>query len=531
MSNSDLPRQAMPTRDPAARARDFGEVATGYDRETALREASRCLRCARPRCVEGCPVRVDIPRFIAALREEGEARAFEVLARQTSLPAVCGRVCPQETQCERSCVRGARGEAVAIGNLERYVADCHREEEKRKRQGAGASASQNSTDEERRGRDSGCGGCGALPTTQNRDSSEACGGEASPASPRSPLEDSALWGHCGGMAVVGSGPAGLSCAGELAARGHRVTVFEALHLPGGVLRYGIPAFRLPKDILEEELAALRARGVSFLCNAIIGKTYTLGELRQEYDAVFLGCGAGLPRFMDIPGEGLVGVYSANEFLTRVNLMGAYRPGAATPVEVGERTFVVGGGNVAMDAARTALRLGAREVTVLYRRSERELPARREEVRHAREEGVAFRFLCAPTRIVGYECESDPRDKRAGRVAAVECAAMTLGEPDERGRRSPRVLPGGEFTLAADTVIMAIGTSPNPLLAAESAGLATSSRGGIVADERGGTSLPGVFAGGDAVTGSATVISAMGAGKRAAAAMDEWARNVSRQGGA
>lgn len=458
MPNLCAKRTPMPVRDPMERRRDFAEVALGYTAEQAMEEAQRCLQCKHKPCTGGCPVQVDIPAFIRFVAQGDFAGAYEVISRSSSLPAVCGRVCPQENQCEKQCVRGMKGEPVAIGRLERFVADWHN---------------------------------------------------------NLPAHPPVLVAASGRKAaVVGSGPAGLSCAGELLRMGHDVTLFEALHIPGGVLVYGIPEFRLPKRIVEHEIALLKSRGLKVMTNMVIGKVLSVDELLDEhgFDAVFVGTGAGLPRFMNIPGENLGGVYSANEFLTRVNLMKAYHPDSETPIRRGKRVVVVGGGNVAMDAARCALRLGADEVTVVYRRSSEELPARAEEVDHATEEGIRFCFLTNPVEILG--------DDRLC-VAGVRCVEMELGEPDATGRRRPVVKPDSGFFLDADTVIMAIGTSPNPLIKSTTAGLETQSWGGIVADEQGVTSRPGVFAGGDAVTGAATVILAMGAGKKAAAAMDRY----------
>lgn len=448
----------MPTRSPAERARDFAEVTTGYTAELAMQEAGRCLQCKHKPCTGGCPVQIDIPAFIAEVAQGNFAAAYEVIARSSSLPAVCGRVCPQENQCEKFCVRGKSGEPVAIGRLERFVADWH-----------------------------------------NTHCSEA-------------VKQTPCNGHK--VAVVGSGPAGLACAGDLLKKGYAVTLFEALHTPGGVLVYGIPEFRLPKAIVEKEIDLLCKQGLQVMTNMVIGKVLSVDELldQQGYDAVFIGTGAGLPRFMNIPGENLGGVYSANEFLTRVNLMKAYRPDSATPIHRGKQVVVVGGGNVAMDAARCALRLGAEEVTVVYRRSAEELPARAEEVEHAAEEGIRFAYLSNPVEILG-----DP----SYRVRGVRCVQMDLGEPDASGRRRPVERSDSDFVIDADTVIMAIGTSPNPLITSTTEGLDTQRWGGIVADENGATTRPGVFAGGDAITGSATVILAMGAGKKAAAAIDTY----------
>ena len=464
MPNMSQKKNPMPVQDPKVRARNFEEVALGYEEATALDEAARCLNCKNMPCVSGCPVNIHIPAFIEKVREGDFEAAYRVITESSSLPAVCGRVCPQETQCESKCVRGIKGEPVGIGRLERFVADWHND---------------HATD-----------------------------------APVRPAPN----GHR--VAVVGSGPSGLSCAGDLAKRGYAVTVFEALHVAGGVLMYGIPEFRLPKKIVRREIETLRGLGVDFETNVIIGKTLTVDQLFEKgFEAVFIGSGAGLPRFMGIPGEALKGVYSANEYLTRSNLMGAYRANSATPILRAKRVAVVGGGNVAMDAARTALRLGAEKVYVVYRRSMDELPARREEVEHAMEEGIDFRLLTNPTRILGYQNEADRRDPKNGFVTGIECIRMELGEPDASGRRSPVEVPGSEFTLDVDAVVMSIGTSPNPLIKSTTEGLTVNRRGGIVVEEATGlTSKPGVYAGGDAVTGAATVILAMGAGKTAAAAI-------------
>jgi glutamate synthase (NADPH/NADH) small chain len=465
-ANLSLNKNPMPVVDPAVRAKNFSEVALGYDEATAIDEALRCLSCKNMPCVAGCPVRVSIPEFIGYIKEGDFESAYQVINRTSSLPAVCGRVCPQETQCESKCVRGIKGEPVGIGRLERFVADWH---------------------------------------------SEHFGEKVEPPAPN---------GHK--VAVVGSGPAGLSCAGDLAKRGYEVTVFEALHVAGGVLMYGIPEFRLPKKIVAREIKTLSALGVHFETNVIIGKTLTIDQLFERgFEAVFIGSGAGLPRFMNIPGESYKGVYSANEYLTRSNLMGAYRENSATPILHAKRVAVVGGGNVAMDAARTALRLGAEKVYVVYRRSLEELPARREEVEHAMEEGIDFRLLNNPVEILGYKNPDDPRDPRNGFVTGIRCIKMELGEPDASGRRSPIEIPGSEFVLDVDAVIISIGTSPNPLIKSTTEGLDVNRRGGIVIEEETGlTSRPGVYAGGDAVTGAATVILAMGAGKTAAEAIDK-----------
>ncbi|MBQ7836900.1 MAG: NADPH-dependent glutamate synthase [Clostridia bacterium] len=466
MANMKNTKNPMPTLDAKLRASCFDEVATGYDEATALDEAARCLNCKKPLCVDGCPVKIHIPEFISKVKEGDFEGAYQIINQSSSLPAVCGRVCPQETQCESKCIRGIKGEPVGIGRLERFVADWH-----------------------------------------NTYCAEA------------PVKPEAN-GHK--VAVVGSGPSGLTCAGDLAKLGYSVTVFEALHTAGGVLVYGIPEFRLPKAIVAKEVETLRALGVDIKTNIIIGKTLTIDELFEEgYEAVFVGSGAGLPRFMGIPGESLKGVYSANEFLTRSNLMKAYRDGSATPIMKAKKVAVVGGGNVAMDAARTALRLGADKVYIVYRRSLDELPARREEVEHAMEEGIEFKLLTNPTKILGYRNEEDKRDPMNGFVCGMECVEMELGEPDEGGRRSPIVKEGSEFVLDVDCVIMSIGTSPNPLIKDTTDGLDVNRRGGIIVEEETGlTSRDGVYAGGDAVTGAATVILAMGAGKTAAKAIHE-----------
>ena len=467
MADMSLKKAPMPSQEPSVRAHNFDEVALGYSEETALGEAARCLNCKNMPCVSGCPVNIHIPAFIEKVREGDFEAAYQIISASSSLPAVCGRVCPQENQCEAKCVRGIKGEPVGIGRLERFVADWHNEH---------------------------FSGEVTLPR-QN--------------------------GHK--VAVVGSGPSGLTCAGDLAKKGYKVTVFEALHTPGGVLVYGIPEFRLPKKIVQKEVDTLKKLGVDVETNVIIGKTLTVDELLEDgYEAVFIGSGAGLPRFMGIPGESLRGVYSANEYLTRSNLMKAYRDDSDTPVMKGGKVAVVGGGNVAMDAARTALRLGAEKVYIVYRRSMEELPARREEVEHAMEEGVEFMLLTSPTKIIGYENAEDRRDPKNGSVIAMECQKMELGEPDERGRRSPVPVEGSEFIIDMDCVIMAIGTSPNPLIKSTTEGLEVNRRGGIVVEEEtGATSRCGVWAGGDAVTGAATVILAMGAGKKAAQSIDEY----------
>ncbi len=464
-ANMNPKRNDMPTQDPAVRAHNFDEVAIGYDEATAIDEAMRCLNCKNMPCVDGCPVKIRIPEFIAKIREGDFEGAYAIITESSSLPAVCGRVCPQETQCESKCVRGIKGESVGIGRLERFVADWHN----------------------------------TFSTTP----------------PTQPQKN----GHR--VAIVGSGPSGLTCAGDLAKKGYEVTVYEALHTAGGVLVYGIPEFRLPKAIVAREVETLKALGVSIETNVVIGKTLTVDELfDMGFEAVFIGSGAGLPNFMNIPGESLKGVYSANEFLTRSNLMKAYREDAMTPIMKGGRVAVVGGGNVAMDAARTALRLGAETVSIVYRRSMDELPARREEVEHAMEEGIEFCLLCNPTEILGYQNPNDPRDPKNGCVTGIRCIRMELGEPDARGRRRPVEIAGSDFEMPVDTVIMSIGTSPNPLIKSTTAGLEVNARGGIIVNEDGLSSRAGVYAGGDAVTGAATVISAMGAGKTAAKAIDE-----------
>ena len=465
--NMEPKKNPIPTRDASVRCHDFLEVATGYSEETAINEALRCLGCKNMPCAEGCPVNIRIPEFIAKIKECDFEGAYQVIVKSSSLPAVCGRVCPQETQCESRCVRGIKGEPVGIGRLERFVADWH-----------------NAHSEQ-------------APVTADK------------------------VGHK--VAIVGSGPSGLTCAGDLAKMGYDVTVFEALHTAGGVLVYGIPEFRLPKSIVKKEVDNLKAMGVEIMTNVIIGKTLTVDELFDVgYEAVFIGSGAGLPSFMGIPGESYKGVYSANEFLTRSNLMKAYLDNPDTPIMKGGNVAVVGGGNVAMDAARTALRLGAENVYIVYRRSMEELPARREEVEHAEEEGVKFLLLNNPVEILGYNNPDDRRDPKNGFVTGMKCIKMQLGEPDERGRRRPVEIPGSEFVLDVDTVIMSIGTTPNPLIKSTTAGLDVNKRGGIIVEEAtGATSKEGVYAGGDAVTGAATVISAMGAGKVAAKAIDEY----------
>ena len=465
--NMQATRTPIPTQDAEARRRNFDEVTLGYTEDDALNESLRCLGCKNTPCVSGCPVNVRIPEFIAKIKELDFEGAYKVISESSSLPAVCGRVCPQETQCEARCVRGIKGEPVAIGRLERFVADYH--------------------------------------------NTHFSGSAVRPESN----------GHR--VAVVGAGPAGLTCAGDLARGGYEVTVFEALHKAGGVLSYGIPEFRLPKRIVDKEVENLKALGVKLMTNVIIGKTLFVDELfDMGFEAVFIGSGAGLPAFMNIPGESLKGVYSANEFLTRSNLMGAFREDSETPIMKGGTVAVVGGGNVAMDAARTAVRLGADKVYIVYRRSEEELPARREEVEHAKEEGIDFMLLTNPTEILGYNNENDRRDPKNGSVIGMRCQKMALGEPDAKGRRRPSPIEGSEFTLDVDCVVMSIGTTPNPLIKSTTADLPTNERGGIIVEEgTGRTGKLGVYAGGDAVTGAATVISAMGAGKLAAKAIDEY----------
>ena len=458
-----IPRVPVREQDPAIRATNFDEVCYGYNLEEAQLEASRCLDCKNPRCVQACPVGLQIPRFIDAVNQGNLPLAAEVISRDSSLPSICGRVCPQESQCEGACILGIKGESVAIGKIERFVGDWMLEHPE-----------ENTT----------------------------------PVAPHN--------GHR--VAVVGSGPAGLACASDLAKWGYEVTVFEALHQVGGVLVYGIPEFRLPKEgIVAREIGKVERLGVKFETNVIVGRTMTIDSLIDEegFEAVFVGSGAGLPRFMGIEGENLNGVVSANEFLTRANLMHAYDAEYDTPIYVGKRVVVVGGGNVAMDAVRTAKRLGA-EATIVYRRSEKELPARVEEVHHAKEEGIEFRMLTNPTAVIGNE---------QGWVTGLRCVEMELGEPDESGRRSPVVKADSEFEIEADVVIMALGTSPNPLIAATTEGLETSRRGCIVASDEGATSRKGVFAGGDAVTGAATVILAMGAGRKAAKAIDAYIKSL------
>ena len=466
MPNMRLDKNPMSSQEAAVRANNFLEVTLGYSKEAALDEAARCLGCKNMPCVSGCPVNIHIPEFIKKINELDFEGAYQVIAQSSNLPAVCGRVCPQESQCEAKCVRGIKGEPVGIGRLERFIADWHNEHSK------------------------------------------------------DDIVKPQANGHR--VAVVGSGPSGLTCAGDLAKKGYEVTIFEALHKAGGVLVYGIPEFRLPKSIVEKEIDNLKKLGVSIQTNVIIGKTITIDELFEDgYEAVYVASGAGLPNFMGIPGESYKGVFSANEFLTRNNLMKAYQKEADTPVMKGRTVAVVGGGNVAMDAARTAKRLGAENVYVIYRRSMDELPARAEEVEHAQEEGIIFKVLTNPTKILGYNNPDDRRDPKNGFVTGIECVKMELGEPDERGRRKPIEIKDSEFVIDLDVVIMSIGTSPNPLIKDTTKGLEVNKRGGIIVDDGGKTSKEAVYAGGDAVTGAATVILAMGAGKTAAKSIDEY----------
>ena len=460
MPNMSLKKNEMPVQDPMVRNGNFLEVALGYTEEQAVNEAERCLNCKNKPCVGGCPVAIDIPAFIMKIKERDFEGAYQIISQSSALPAVCGRVCPQETQCESKCVRGIKGEPVAIGRLERFVADWH-----------------------------------------NAHATEK------PVAPESN-------GHK--CAIIGAGPSGLTCAGDLARLGYEVTIFEALHLAGGVLVYGIPEFRLPKKIVQREIENLQAMGVKVETNVVVGRTIEIDELfAMGYEAIFIGSGAGLPNFMNIPGENLKGVYSANEFLTRVNLMKAYLPGSDTPIKDSKNVAIVGGGNVAMDAARSAKRLGAENVYIVYRRGMEELPARKEEVEHAEEEGIIFKTLTNPVEILGDEHKM---------VTGMKCVEMELGEPDASGRRRPMVKPDSEFVLDVDCVIMSIGTSPNPLIRNTTKGLETNKWGCFIADENGLTSREGVYAGGDAVTGAATVILAMGAGKTAAKAMDEYIKS-------
>ena len=462
MANMSMTKNPMPEQEPLVRNKNFDEVALGYTAETAIDEAKRCLNCKQHPCVSGCPVNVRIPEFLAKVAQGEFEEAYQIVTSTNSLPAVCGRVCPQENQCEGKCVRGIKGEPVGVGRLERFVADWHAEH----------------------------------------------------ADPNAAVEKPVSNGHR--IAVVGSGPAGLTCAGDLARMGYDVTVYELFHKAGGVLVYGIPEFRLPKDIVAREVASLEKMGVKVVTDAVIGRAISIDDLFAEgFEAVFIGSGAGLPQFLGIPGENLLGVYSANEFLTRINLMKAYRDDYDTPIKHHKRVAVVGGGNVAMDAARCAKRLGADEVYIVYRRSMDELPARREEVHHAMEEEIQFQLLTNPVRVVGDE---------NGYVTGIECIRMELGEPDEKGRRRPVPVEGSNFVLEVDAMIDAIGTTPNPLLRMTTQGLEANRKGCLIADENGKTTREGVYAGGDAVTGAATVILAMGAGKTAAAAIDDYIRS-------
>ena len=459
-------RTPMIIQDADERIHNFSEVALGYDEESALKEAHRCLHCVNHPCISGCPVNIRIPDFIEKIKNGEFEEAYKIISESSSLPAICGRVCPQEKQCEANCTLGIRYEPVAIGRLERFVADLH----------------------------------------NRNDSNNTIKREFNDHS----------------VAIVGSGPSGLACAGDLIRKGYKVTIFEALHTPGGVLVYGIPEFRLPKEIVKKEIDNLQRMGVEIRTDIVIGKTLTIDELcEMGFEAVFVGSGAGLPRFMNIPGESLKGVYSANEFLTRTNLMKAYKEDSDTPIMKGGVVTVVGGGNVAMDAARTALRLNAEKVYIVYRRSENELPARKEEIEHAKEESVEFKLLNNPVEIIS--C-SDTEDPGYGFVKGIKCVKMELGEADESGRRSPVEIPGSEYIIDTDTVIMAIGNTPNPLIRNSTEGLETNKMGGLIINEDGMTSKEGVFAGGDAVTGAATVISAMGAGKKAAEGIDKYLRN-------
>ncbi|MDR2944633.1 MAG: NADPH-dependent glutamate synthase [Methanosarcinales archaeon] len=470
-------RIAMPEQPAKVRRHNFDEVALGYTAAEAIAEASRCLQCRTPRCVEGCPVSVNIPEFIKRIAQGDPESAAEKLFETNMLPAVCGRVCPQETQCEELCILGKKGEPVAIGRLERYAADEAR-----------AVGNKNLKIEDRLKTEKKTGGI------------------------RSPTEKT--------VAVIGSGPAGLTAAADLAKYGHKVTIYESLHLPGGVLTYGIPGFRLPKNIVKAEIEDVLELGIGLKTDYVIGRIKTLDEIAEEFDAVFIGTGAGLPNFMGIEGENLNGVYSANEFLTRMNLMKAYEPDADTMIRKGKNVIVVGGGNVAMDAARSALRLGAENVTVVYRRSDAELPARREEIEHAKHEGIEFCLLANPTRIIGDYGDGTPQDRKFD-VKAVECIKMELGGPDESGRRRPEPVSGSEFMIDADIVIVAIGTSPNPLIYIGASGIEKTKSGTVAVNDRLQSAKENIFAGGDAVTGAATVISAMGAGKKAAAEIDKY----------
>ena len=461
-----MKRNEMPLQDAKIRAHNFYEVALGYNEDTAVKEALRCLNCKNKPCVSACPVNIDIPSFISKIKDKKYEEAYEIIAKSSSLPAICGRVCPQESQCESKCTLGIKFEAVAIGRLERFVADLHNEKEESNK----------------------------IEINKNAKK----------------------------VAIIGSGPSGLACASDLAKLGYEVTIYEALHKAGGVLVYGIPEFRLPKQIVQKEIDNLKALGVNIETNVVIGKTLTISDLQEMgFDAIYIATGAGLPNFMGINGESLKGVFSANEFLTRSNLMKAYLDNPITPIMRGGIVAVVGGGNVAMDACRTALRLGASKVYIIYRRSMEEMPARKEEIEHAIEEGIEFNLLTNPIEIIGYNNENDKYDPKNGFVDKIRCIKMELGAPDEKGRRRPVPIENSEFDIDVDTVIMAIGTSPNPLIKSTTVGLDTNNRGCIVVDDDLKTSIDGIYAGGDAVTGAATVISAMGAGKQAAKSIDEY----------
>ena len=464
-----MKRNEMPLQDAKIRAHNFYEVALGYNEDTAVKESLRCLNCKNKPCVSACPVNIDIPRFISKIKDKKYEEAYDIIAKSSSLPAICGRVCPQESQCESKCTLGIKFEAVAIGRLERFVADLHNEKEESNK----------------------------IEINKNAKK----------------------------VAIIGSGPSGLACASDLAKLGYEVTIYEALHKAGGVLVYGIPEFRLPKQIVQKEIDNLKALGVNIETNVVIGKTLTISDLQEMgFDAIYIATGAGLPNFMGIKGESLKGVFSANEFLTRSNLMKAYLDNPITPIMRGGIVAVVGGGNVAMDACRTALRLGASKVYIIYRRSMEEMPARKEEIEHAIEEGIEFNLLTNPIEIIGYNNENDKYDPKNGFVDKIRCIKMELGAPDEKGRRRPIPIENSEFDIDVDTVIMAIGTSPNPLIKSTTAGLDTNNRGCIVVDDNLKTSIDGIYAGGDAVTGAATVISAMGAGKQAAKSIDEYLKN-------
>ena len=464
-----MKRNEIPLQDAKIRAHNFYEVALGYNEDTAVKESLRCLNCKNKPCVSACPVNIDIPSFISKIKDKKYEEAYEIIAKSSSLPAICGRVCPQESQCESKCTLGIKFEAVAIGRLERFVADLHNEKEESNK------------------------------IIINKNAKK--------------------------VAIIGSGPSGLACASDLAKLGYEVTIYEALHKAGGVLVYGIPEFRLPKQIVQKEIDNLKALGVNIETNVVIGKTFTISDLQEMgFDAIYIATGAGLPNFMGIKGESLKGVFSANEFLTRSNLMKAYLDNPITPIMRGGIVAVVGGGNVAMDACRTALRLGASKVYIIYRRSMEEMPARKEEIEHAIEEGIEFNLLTNPIEIIGYNNENDKYDPKNGFVDKIRCIKMELGAPDEKGRRRPIPIANSEFDIDVDTIIMAIGTSPNPLIKSTTAGLDTNNRGCIVVDDNLKTSIDGIYAGGDAVTGAATVISAMGAGKQAAKSIDEYLKN-------